>query len=95
MLFLGAINLNAFVLSQNAIDKELGLSKMGIPRRAGLFLLGAMMNHSCNPNVHFECRDSANELYFFAARDIKPDEELTITYTPLFNAPGKIVGAGN
>ena len=40
----------------------------------------ARMNHSCDPNVEWRSVNGSNRIELVAVRDIKPDEELTISY---------------
>jgi len=49
---------------------------------SGIFLISALMNHHCNPNIDPYYK-SDNICHWIAKRDIKKDEELTITYTDL------------
>ena len=43
-----------------------------------LLFIGAMMNHSCQPNVKFY--EKNNAMYFEASTDIKKGDELTYSY---------------
>ena len=50
-----------------------------------LFFVASLLNHSCEPNVHFEI-DDKNEWRIFARADIATGDELFITYiNPLHN----------
>jgi hypothetical protein len=40
--------------------------------------IGAMMNHSCTPNIKFY--EKNNAMYFETIKDIKPNEELNYSY---------------
>jgi hypothetical protein len=40
--------------------------------------IGAMMNHSCEPNIKFY--EKNNAMYFETIKDIKPNEELNYSY---------------
>jgi hypothetical protein len=43
--------------------------------------LGRYLNHSCQPNAGIRKRD--HQLFLFAARDIKPGEEIVIDYSTI------------
>ncbi|KAK0631394.1 hypothetical protein B0T14DRAFT_532178 [Immersiella caudata] len=54
----------------------------------GVFLETARINHSCLPNAHHAWNASLGQLTVHAVEDIKPGEEITITYmanTPTFS----------
>ena len=71
------------------IDLESFMSQIGKfninQKSQQLFFIASLMNHSCEPNVHFEINDK-NEWKIFARADISTDDELFITYiNPLHN----------
>jgi hypothetical protein len=45
-----------------------------------VFMKASRLNHSCIPNCYASWSKSLHELFVHAVRDIKEDEELTITY---------------
>lgn len=47
---------------------------------SAVYLLGSMFNHSCEPNVDVTFPSNNSKAVFKAARDIKRNEELTISY---------------
>ncbi|CDO71128.1 hypothetical protein BN946_scf184844.g132 [Trametes cinnabarina] len=49
-------------------------------RRAGIFLVAARLNHSCQPNVERSWDESAQRMTFRALRDIVEGEELCMNY---------------
>ena len=42
--------------------------------------VGSLFNHSARPTLYMAQRPKRMEMSFFAARDLKPGEELTIDY---------------
>uniref|UniRef100_A0A6B2L746 SET domain-containing protein n=1 Tax=Arcella intermedia TaxID=1963864 RepID=A0A6B2L746_9EUKA len=46
----------------------------------GLYLIANTMNHDCNPNVMTVCSNNSHQVTVIALRDIKKNEELTISY---------------
>jgi hypothetical protein len=48
-----------------------------------IFILGSRLNHSCNLNIHYSWNPSTGYSRFYAVRDIKTGEQLTISYLPL------------
>ena len=53
-------------------------NNFGFGDQPGFLFYGTKMNHSCNPNVHYE-RDG-DHMVFRATRDIQPGEELFDSY---------------
>ncbi|KAF2970157.1 hypothetical protein GQX73_g3464 [Xylaria multiplex] len=51
---------------------------------SALFLRAARFNHSCDPNVSYECEEDPNRWVAIAYRDIKKGEELCINYIPTY-----------
>lgn len=49
----------------------------------GIFNTMALLNHSCDPNADYLTH--GNQVYVFAKRPIKPNEEITISYGPNAN----------
>jgi SET domain-containing protein len=41
--------------------------------------LGRFVNHNCNANTSFQA-DDAGKVHFYAIRDIKAKEEITVSY---------------
>ncbi|KAJ2981092.1 hypothetical protein NUW58_g6777 [Xylaria curta] len=68
----------ALAANDNCFD--LGIQENGEAR--GLFPEAAKFNHSCDPNVIYECWAKEDCWAAFAGRDIAAGEELTITYIP-------------
>ncbi|KAI0392234.1 hypothetical protein F5Y17DRAFT_368114 [Xylariaceae sp. FL0594] len=52
------------------------------PGVAGMFALAAKFNHSCEPNVEYECRLMPGRWVGRARRNVKRGEEFTISYVP-------------
>lgn len=52
-------------------------------QEAGIFLEASRMNSSCRPNVNNKWNSALGRIEYWALRDIKKDEELTITYSSL------------
>lgn len=46
----------------------------------GLFLTFSRMNHSCEPNADWDTCHSPGTMSVWAGKDIRPNEEITITY---------------
>jgi hypothetical protein len=53
------------------------------PERSGIWLLGAMVNHSCSPTCHRIVCD--NYLMVRAAKDLRKGTQLTDSYSMLMN----------
>ncbi|KAI0676226.1 hypothetical protein C8Q78DRAFT_960507 [Trametes maxima] len=49
-------------------------------RRAGIFLLGARLNHSCRPNIARAWDEGAQQMTFRTLRDVAEGEELCLNY---------------
>lgn len=62
------------------------IGKFNINQRSQqLYFITSLLNHSCEPNVHFEINDK-NDCKMFARADISIGDELSITYiNPLHN----------
>lgn len=68
-------NRNMYIFRSNAYELTDGTIAM-FPRMAKI-------NHSCRPNAATAWSDAARQKLIWAARDILPGEEVTVTYIPL------------
>jgi hypothetical protein len=66
----------AYSISEGGVENE----SMAPSPGSAVYLLGSMFNHSCEPNVTVTFPSNNSKAVFKAAREIKRNEELTISY---------------
>lgn len=72
---MGILNTNLLELGEHQLeDESWNVESVG----GGLCPFGSLFNHSCNPNISRFTFD--NQIVFYAARPIKKDEQLFISY---------------
>jgi uncharacterized protein len=73
-----------FNASESIDDEGLILSNYSFEWDSGYGAIalgyGSLYNHSYNPNADYARNMESKEIYFFAIKDINPEEEVTVNY---------------
>ena len=79
--FIKLESVDALALFLKKVDRNcFGLGFLNGKSVCGIVFNGSRFNHSCCPNLSFECTHSPTQISFTTTRTIKAGEELTITY---------------
>jgi SET domain-containing protein len=84
---------HVILLEDGEVGPTLDLYVYRFGRRAALaFGLGSLFNHSRSPSLDFVRDFEARTIRYYAARSIRPGEELTIEYS--YDPPGYVDNTG-